>query len=633
LTVLAGGNIWAHDGNGNWSAGANWSANPVIPRLPGDSAIFGAGSAFTTVALDTNVSVGSISFTNPYSFHIADAGKTLTLATSFGNLAMNVSGGQSNSITAPVVLNGTLGVSVSGAAGLSISGNVSGAGSVVLGGDGTGFLTLGGSNTYSGGTVIGAGTLALASTNALGTNTLTLNGGNLDSVVTNLVNANNNPQIWLGSFGFLGSQNLNLGAGSVTVSNNVTVSVTNKLVVGGTINASAFTVTLIGDGTVELDANNSIGGLNSGVNLLVFGNDNAAGNGILSSFSPTAAFASSSSATRTIHNVLGTGNGANGWTFGGTGNLVFDGGVTSYNFGKTVTVNNPVTTWNFALPSGAGGTFKQGIGTLVLNGANANTGGNTVNEGTLALGKASALGTGTLVMNGGNLDCLVANMTNVNNNVQTWNTNFTFLGSQSLNLGNGSVTMTSNVTVTVGANVLTVEGAINDGALGYSLGKSGSGLLRLTGANTYTGNTIVHAGTLELANAALAASSTVEISAGATLRLDFSGMNTVTSLVLNGVTQPAGTYGSSTPGGFIAGTGLLQVTTGPAEAPRLTSTVSGSTLQLSWVAEAGWRLQMQTNSLSVGLGTNWIDVTDGTTSSTNITIDPTHGAVFFRLIK
>jgi hypothetical protein len=73
---------------------------------------------------------------------------------------------------------------------------------------------------------------------------------------------------------------------------------------------------------------------------------------------------------------------------------------------------------------------------------------------------------------------------------------------------------------------------------------------------------------------------------------------------------------------------------GPAGPGYLTNGYSAGTgvLSLSWPAGEGWRLQMQTNSLSDGLGTNWVYVTDGSVSSTNITGNPANGAVFYRLI-
>jgi autotransporter-associated beta strand protein len=60
---------------------------------------------------------------------------------------------------------------------------------------------------------------------------------------------------------------------------------------------------------------------------------------------------------------------------------------------------------------------------------------------------------------------------------------------------------------------------------------------------------------------------------------------------------------------------------------------SGTALQVSWPAtHLGWTLQAQTNSLGLGLGTNWADV-PGTAAviSTNLPIDPNNGAVFYRL--
>lgn len=41
---------------------------------------------------------------------------------------------------------------------------------------------------------------------------------------------------------------------------------------------------------------------------------------------------------------------------------------------------------------------------------------------------------------------------------------------------------------------------------------------------------------------------------------------------------------------------------------------------------------MQTNGLTTGLGANWVYVTDGSISSTNITITPAKPTVFHRLV-
>jgi hypothetical protein len=76
--------------------------------------------------------------------------------------------------------------------------------------------------------------------------------------------------------------------------------------------------------------------------------------------------------------------------------------------------------------------------------------------------------------------------------------------------------------------------------------------------------------------------------------------------------------------------GVLSVVGSPS-GPTLTNSVSGGVLSLSWPAGQGWRLQYQTNALTVGLSTNWLEAADSSISSTNITIDTTQPATFYRL--
>jgi hypothetical protein len=66
----------------------------------------------------------------------------------------------------------------------------------------------------------------------------------------------------------------------------------------------------------------------------------------------------------------------------------------------------------------------------------------------------------------------------------------------------------------------------------------------------------------------------------------------------------------------------------------VTFSVSGSTMTLSWPADhLGWHLQMQTNTLGVGLKTNgWVSIpgTDLITQ-TNVSISKTNPTVFYRI--
>jgi len=68
--------------------------------------------------------------------------------------------------------------------------------------------------------------------------------------------------------------------------------------------------------------------------------------------------------------------------------------------------------------------------------------------------------------------------------------------------------------------------------------------------------------------------------------------------------------------------------------PNITNTYSGGNLTLNWpVANTTYRLQSQTNTTSVGLTTNWVNVTGGNlTNKVVIPLDTTKGTVFYRLI-
>ena len=69
--------------------------------------------------------------------------------------------------------------------------------------------------------------------------------------------------------------------------------------------------------------------------------------------------------------------------------------------------------------------------------------------------------------------------------------------------------------------------------------------------------------------------------------------------------------------------------------PMLVSQLSGSQLQLTWPTDhLGWRLEIQTNTLSSGLGTNWTTVANSTNVvQMNLPLSPTNGAVFLRLVS
>lgn len=633
ILTVANTSTWTSGVNGNWTTGANWSSNPQFPDAAGEFANLGVGASLITINLDASQTVGGVSFTNENSFVITNANNTLTLNNSGNNAVVTVTAGASNAISSKISLGDNAVVSSSPGAGLFLSGDIDGAAGMTFTGNGVVKLT--GSNTFSGNATLSGGTLTLGSTNAVGSGTLTITGGTLDSSVPNLVNANDNAQSWNGSFTFLGSQNLNLGNGAVNSSSTektVTVS-SNSLTVNGVVSGSGRIIKA-GNGTLVLTAANGgslTGGMRIDAGTVAIGDDAALGSGTIEFGGAGATIQSTDSTARTVTNSM---NLSFGGIYAGTSDLNFTGPLASGSFPKTIVVSNAVTTFSGVL---AGGTAqdaantKAGPGKLILTGDNSAMAKKTaINEGTLALGSATAIGTGLLTINGGGLDSTVVDLVNAGNNAQTWAGSFYFVGTENLNLGTGGVTLSTNTTLTISNKILTVGGNISGAA--NALTKSGAGTLVLSGTNSY-GNTTVQAGTLEIALATLATNSTVAVSNSAVLQLNFSTTNQVAGLTLNGVAQPAGVYNNTTPGGYLAGPGaLLVVPLGPSGPAQLTNSYAGGVLSLSWPAGQGWRLQAQTNSRSIGLSNNWVYETDGSVSSTNITVDATQPTVFFRLV-
>ncbi len=171
------------------------------------------------------------------------------------------------------------------------------------------------------------------------------------------------------------------------------------------------------------------------------------------------------------------------------------------------------------------------------------------------------------------------------------------------------------------------------------LTKQGAGTLTLSGANTYTGNTTVNGGTLSLTQPTLSTNSTVTIASGAVLQLAFAAVqtNTVAALVLNGASQKAGVYDSSTPGGYLAGsTGKLLVaplaTINP-KPPVLQVSYGAGSMTLGWPTNQGWILQ--TNNVGLAAPNAWGNYSpDGLVTVTNVTItvNPTQTNMFYRMV-
>ena len=446
---------------------------------------------------------------------------------------------------------------------------------------------------------------------------------------------------------------------------------------------------------------------------------------------------------------------------GNRGVTITDNATTS---GFTVVSNATLTVSNNITGDAASVLNKTGPGTLVLNGPNTfsgelniDSGSTSANDGTTVIANPAAIanvlavpgfpyiyirnnnsGSSTLALDGTLGDVMVTpDISVAGRNVatpavdnlagnNTISGNFTLVvggASYVIQSDSGILTLSANlpyatptssgrILTFTGAGSIAMSGAIQDGSSNGSSNvwvnvlKTGTGLLSLPAANTYSGTTVISngvvfltgsmnslggvtgAGGLLMGNGTISGPVTVvaggsieagttntlgTLTLGSTLTLGgntvakinaatsgsdlFSGQSSVTYGGTLTVTNLGGTpaLGNSftlfspgasasnfssilgSPGSGLAYSftnGILTVVKGPASNPtNLLFSVSGNTLTLSWPADhTGWYLQMQTNNLSMGLGTNWVDVPNSqSVNSTNISIDPTRPAVFYRL--
>jgi autotransporter-associated beta strand protein len=112
---------------------------------------------------------------------------------------------------------------------------------------------------------------------------------------------------------------------------------------------------------------------------------------------------------------------------------------------------------------------------------------------------------------------------------------------------------------------------------------------------------------------------------------------TTTSFTDTGLLNGTNYYYVVSATGYVSeGMSSTQVSARPVSttSPTTSFAVVGNQIQLSWPADhTGWRLQVQTNALNAGLGTNWFDVTGATTTNSMVMpMNSTNGSVFYRIV-
>jgi outer membrane autotransporter protein len=505
------------------------------------------------------------------------------------------------------------------------AGVMSGTGSLTKTGAGT--LTLSGANTYTGGTTVSAGVLRGTSASLQGdiVNDASVQfaqtaagtyAGNM-SGTGSLVKQNGGTLILSGT---------NTYTGGTTVSGGILQGNTTSLQ-GNITNNATVTFDQAANGTFAGNMNGTGALRKQGAGTLILSGANTYSGG--TNVSAGTLQGDSTSLQRNItnnaavvfdQNVNGTytGNmsGAGSLTKQGSGTLILTGSNT-YTGGTTVSAgtlqgnttslrnnitNNAAVVFNQTtnatyggVMSGTGSLTKTGGGTLTLSGAHTYTGGTTVSAGVLR----------------GNSTNLQGDIVNDASVVFTQNANGAYAGNMS---GIGSLTKQNNATLilsgtntytggtivsagTLQGNTASIQGNIaNSATVTFdqagngtyagvvsgtgALRKQGSGTLTLSGNNTYTGATTVSAGRLDV-NGAIAGTTTVQ--SGATL----GGAGQVGSLINNGTVAPGNSIGTLTVNGNYTHNsgGTLEIEVDPAGPCDLldvggTATLNGGTVNV-----------------------------------------------------
>ena len=536
------------------------------------------------------------------------------------------------------------------------SGSFAGAGSLIY--SGSAQLTVNNANTYTGGTIISNATanLRLQNLSGLGTGPVTLAkaGSKLEVLTSGSATAGIQGDVVLqddatiqfdgvGAFAGVLLANLTGGAGKTLTLDQPDTTTTNRYRVygantaltgnlvlngaatsqaiysgtvlapyngsgsqtysgvisgnGGLVQRGAGTTVLAGantysggtfptTGTIALGADSTgsvtSGPLGTGPLFVVPEVPNATGSGTVLAFG----------AARSVANPIQYPSATNNQTLiiGGSNQLTFSGSIALQGQDGLGTINNRIfqvantapTIFSGVISDGGSvfGITKTGAGALYLDGVNTFTGLSTNSAGRLA-------GSGSLA------GSIVVNTTNAT-------------------VGGGNTSGIGTLTVSGSVNLISGGGYVRVNRSGLASDKvSVTGGLTNSGTGTITitnlGATLQAGDVFTLFNKPVVGGNTLIVIGGA-------GVVWTNKLALNGTVEVL-------PNVNTASTNLVAV-------------VNAGKLELSWPADhTGWRLQAQTNALTSGLGTNWVNIpgTDASNRYTN-TFDTSKGAVFYRMV-
>ncbi|MCY2987135.1 MAG: autotransporter-associated beta strand repeat-containing protein, partial [Planctomycetota bacterium] len=479
----------------NWTDPINWETDTAPTGIGNEELVFGNASAARKASSVNDFGPGKAfgqiifqdsGYTLSGQATTLNGGGIVAEATGTNTIALNVTLGDSQ--TWSTVASGTLDfngsiatngkvLTTAGAGHLNLSSQITGSGGLTAAG--TGVVTLTGNNTYGGLTTVNAGTLIVRSASGLGS---TAQGTVVDGGATlSIEGLFTLPEpLILNGNGSTGGGALMSGSGNTTLSGNVTLNSASEIGVvqaGGTLTiagvvsgVSGADLAKLGSGTLILS---NTGNTYSGDTWIQAGELRLGNAGVL----PDGGRVTLANASGAVLNLNGHDETIGSLSGGGTlgGNVLL--GTATLTLGGDD--SSPLFSGNL---SGSGGLTKTGTGTLTLAGQDAYTGNTTISNGTLKLGSNQALAPGNVAV-AGRLDLAG------------------YSGAIQGLTGSGRVDTTAGAsTLTVGlgdASSTFVGQMINSSGL-LTLAKTGSGLLTLSGSNSYSGGTLLNAGTLSI---------------------------------------------------------------------------------------------------------------------------------------
>src|SRR5215470_7121525 len=477
--------IWTGGGApvpNEWTQDNNWS----LVTVPDNTATFTNNGAPTSVTVSDDASINTIQFTaGAPAFNFVTSGTGITFD-------INGAGIVNNSAFAPSFTNND---------NLNFN-NTSSAGNAVITTNNGGVLSFNNNSTAANAIIItNGGALTQFNDNSTGGNAqfITNAGGIVD--FSNTAGPTGDGNISAGSIA--GAGNYYLGSNLLTVGgNNLSTTVSGVISDCGDSRSDCSNAGATGGGLIKIGTGTlTLSGLNTytGPTAVNAGTLQA---GAVNAFSSASAFTVASGATLNLAGFDQT-----------IGSLAGAGAVTLGSATLTTNGDGSDTTFSGTI-SGSGRLVKVGEGTLTLSGNNSYTGGTLLNEGTLAVGSSTALGTGTLTLADGTTLQAAA---------------------YGLALAN-AMRLLGDTTVDTQSNTLTLSGPISGTG---GLDKIGSGTLTLTGASTYTGDTNVNEGVLNVTGSLVSA---VSVNQGGTL----TGTGTIGGLSVGsgGIVAPGNSIGT-----------------------------------------------------------------------------------------